>query len=355
MGDLLVRGMHGLGDNLHQRAVLRALQKRGHQITLETSWPCVYADIPDIRFVRRPVALRTQLKNAEREAAKFVPGPAPHHPVAQTGVAYNRNTVGQGTILQAMFKHVGIPDDYAQADFSYHALPEGWEAPTLPTDKPVMVYRPLVVRPEWRGSGIRNANPDQYAELVALIRDAFFVVSVADLEPNREWIVGPRLIPDMAFEHGELPFESLAALFKRASLVFTSSGFPAILGPAVGTPTICVQGGFEPASWHADGGRFAPYLGIDTLSPCVCATSACTRPCPKTINMAAASAALRDFTAGLGFSPPAESRPLTEIFSPAAPTPRPTPPPVPRIMPRITKPVRPGHPSLLNRRPPVRA
>jgi hypothetical protein len=350
--------MHGLGDNIHQRAIIRALLKRDYSIALETSWPCVYHDLagPDLRFIRKPVALRAQLKNGTREAAKFTAPVLPHHGGRAVQITYRTSGVPQtpsGTVLESMFAAAGIQQDYADADFRLPIPPE-WTAPAIETTKPIMIYRPLVVRPEWRGSGIRNADPNHYAELVAMVRDSFFVVSIADLEPNREWIVGPQLIADASFEHGELTFESMAVLVSKAALMFTSNGFPAVLGPAVGVPTISVQGGFEPAAWLADGGKYVPYLGIDTLYPCRCGAAHCDRPCTKKLDIPRARAAVAEFVGKLGFSTAAESRPMTEMFIPPVHLPDPgRTAPALRIMPRV----RVGHPSLLNyqRRPPVRA
>ena len=250
-----------------------------------------------------------------------------------------------------MFQSAGIGEDYATADMSL-PIPEMWAADAdalitgWNTTKPILVYRPLVVRPEWRGSGIRNANVGNYAELFASIRDSFFVVSIADIESNREWITGPQLIPDVAYNHGELPFDTMAAIMARASVVYTSSGFPAVLGPAVGTPTISIQGGFEPARWHADGIRWAPYLGIDTKDPCAC-SGMCHKACTKLIDMPSAKAAVAEFILKLGVSAPVENRPASEMFTAPAdgPPPRPLPPQA-----RPRPPIRIGHPSLLAQR-----
>jgi len=45
-----------------------------YTVTLETSWPSVYHDLvaEGLSVTRRPVGLRTQAKNALREADKFV-------------------------------------------------------------------------------------------------------------------------------------------------------------------------------------------------------------------------------------------------------------------------------------------
>ena len=360
---LLIEGMHGMGDCVHQRAVVRALMPM-HSIWLETSWPCIYHDLvgPDLRLLRRPVALRTQLKNASREKDKFFKdGPAPHHHLPKLHMTYGRNTIrpNGGTILEAMFLKAGIASAYADADYRLpipyewlypvDEMIESWR-PINGSGKPLMIYRPLVERPEWRGSMVRNANADDYAALFATIRDHFFVVSVADLEPTREWIVGPRLKADVELHKGELPFELLAALFHRAKCVYTSSGFGAVLAPAVETPCISIQGGFEPSSWHTDGAKFAPYLGIDPIQVCACATSACTNPCTKKLNMDFATGKVEGFLSQLGLlSAGVEKRPITEIFGPAEVVshPRHAPHTLRQAVPGIG---RIGHPSLLARR-----
>jgi len=353
---LLVRGMLGLGDNIHQRAIIRALLKQDYRISLETPWPCIYHDLAgeNLRFLPRPAALRAQLKNAGREKSKFSPAVPPHHTWPTIHISYNRDRIERTpsrTFLEAMFQTAGIGDEYANADMSL-PIPEMWAADAdalitgWQTAKPILFYRPLTARPEWRGGELRNANVDQYAELITMVRDSFFIMSVADLEPNREWIVGPQLIPDVAFHRGELPFDTMAALMARAALVYTSSGFPAVLGPAVGTPTVSIQGGFEPARWHADGARWAPYLGIDTMAPCSC-SGQCHTACSKLIDMPRARAAIAEFVLKLGISPSAESRPISEMFQPAAPVPQPSKP-GPRVRPQTS--IRYGHPSLLAQR-----
>jgi hypothetical protein len=273
-----------------------------HEVWLESSWASLYHDLIErgLHVIRRSVRLRTQQKNAVRELDKFTKtSPPPRTPTIR--ISYNRPEViaaPSHTVLEAMCKITGC--HYATADFSLPLRSEWLAAVDLMLEqwqpgKPLMIYRPLVMRPEWAGSGVRNANPAHYAELLAEIREQFFIVSVADLQPSQEWIVGPQLRADITLHKGELPFELLAALFHRADLVFTSSGFAAILAPAVGTPVVSVIGGYETASWHAAGGRLAPYLGIDPRVPCECGTSSCHRPCTKELDMPLSKTRLREF------------------------------------------------------------
>ncbi len=266
---LHVVGMHGLGDNLHQRAVIKQLMAQHEAVWLETSWPSVYHDLvaQGLHLIRRPVQLRTQTKNAEREVAKFdSDGPPPRTPSIQ--IMYHGAEVARSpsdTILEAMCNLARV--SYEDADFSlpipqtwrealYPLLPFGWD-----NGKPLLIYRPLTERPEWRGGATRNADPDCYTRLFAKIRDRFFVVSVADLEAGREWLLGPVLKPDVVFHKGELVFEQLAALFSVADMVYCSSGFGPILAQAVGTPVISIVGGYH--SWKAQ--RPPPLMAQDML------------------------------------------------------------------------------------------
>ena len=109
---LLVRGMHGLGDNIHQRAIIRALLKRDYCISLETAWPCVYWDLAgeNLRFLPRPAALRAQLKNAVRERAKFSPPVPPHHPTPTILITYGRDPCAcSGMCHKACTKLIDMP------------------------------------------------------------------------------------------------------------------------------------------------------------------------------------------------------------------------------------------------------
>jgi hypothetical protein len=273
-------------------------------ISLETSWPSIYHDLiaDGMAVCRRPVSLRTQTKNAARESDKF----SPRHPLMRAGlrISYTGQQVLQSrsqTVLEVMCNVTGT--DFAQADYRL-PVPPSWDnaldaalgpLPDSARRRPWLVYRPLVARPEWRGSVARNADPEAYAAIFNSIRDKFFVVSVADLGHGQEQIVGPDAKPDLSFHEGELVFEALAALYKRADLVFTSSGFSAILGPSVGTPTISIGGGYEDYRCHDSGIRFAPYLSIGPINGCTCWHSGCRLVCDKTIDIDAAKASVAKF------------------------------------------------------------
>ncbi len=285
-----LQGMLGLGDNIHQRAVVRHLMKSG-VVHLETPWPSVYHDLEGdrLRFVKRPTSLRTQAKNAEREESKFIKHAAPS--AVNVRVGYSHDSVRrQGSFLSAMCQPFGI----SNPDFSL-PVPQSWVEQVqdmLPTQgKPVMVYRPLVERKEWNGCASRNPDKDAYKALFDAIADDYFVVSIADLVPGFEWISGHEVRADLSFHAGELSFEQLAGLFSLADLVFCSPGFSLILAQAVNAKLVAVFGGHESPRLY-DHGRENNYL-VSPMNPCECFSK--THACNKAINIELEAHKLRSF------------------------------------------------------------
>lgn len=272
---LLICGMHGLGDNLHQRAVVRQFMRQGFDVWLESSWVAPYHDLIShgLKIIRKSTPLRTQSKNAAREAYLFH-DERPPRTVRQIHNHYSLGDVrSYGSVLAAMLSACRC--DIRDTDFRL-PIPDAWNVKVdrliekwKPT-KPLLVYRPLVLRTEWGGCAARNPKTEHYERLFNLIRDRFFVVGVADLVPDVEWIVGNDVPVDARCYAGELEFETLAALTARAELVFCSPGFATILAQAVSTPVITIFGGFETSASYSAGAKFSPYLGIDTTTPCLC-------------------------------------------------------------------------------------
>lgn len=290
---VLVNGMMGLGDNLHQRAILRHLMQH-HEVWLSTSWVAPYHDLigQGLRVIRRNTNLRTQAKNAARESGLFHHGTC--YPARYVETGYQPEAVRRlGNVLAAMCETAGV--SYAEADFRL-PVPLAWigqvrEIAGAPA-KPIMLYRPLVERREWLNPA-RNPDRAAYARLFRAIRDRFFVVSVADLEPGIEWMVGEPVEADLTFHRGELPFEALAGLAAISSLVYCAPGFATVLAQAVGTPVVTVFGGYENSSSFAGGARFTPTLGIDPIKPC--STWSHDDGWDKTIDLPAAEARLAAF------------------------------------------------------------
>lgn len=280
-GSILIRGMSGLGDNIHQRAIVRAFLAQGEKIWIETPWPVVYADLPSVRCMRRAEHLRTQKKNAVREDENFWRGQLPNN-TRRMQITYAPEIVRRegGCVLSAMAASVGMLN--ARLDFRI-PVPEEWRevASALVRrevrGRPILFLRPLMDRSEWGGCPARNPDHEAYAKLLASIRDRFCVISVADLEDGREWLVGPDLEPDIAFHGGELNFETMAGLMSISALVFTTPGFAVPLAQAVETPVACVFGGYEFNTSFIRGAKFTPTLALGPGCGCFRHDHACDK------------------------------------------------------------------------------
>lgn len=296
--ELLVSGMHGLGDNIHQRAVIREMMKQ-RRVWLRTPWPCVYYDMlggDKLKIVNIESSLRTQAKNEQREADKFFKGESPEFG-ERMHISYSPMGIRKfGSVLASMADVCKVPG----ADDFRLPLLHTWrkEADDLIQSwgihKPILLYRPLMDRKEWDACKTRNPDEKSYYSLFKAIRKDYFVISVADLEDGREWLLGKQPKADLEVHDGSLSFEVLAALTERASLVFTSPGFMAPLAQSVGTALVVVFGGFEDARSFKAGARWAPYLGIDPITPCLCFSA--DHACDKRIDMDRAKTRIVEFS-----------------------------------------------------------
>ena len=293
-----IDGMWGIGDNLHQRAPIRELMKT-NEVWLSTCHWQLYHDLvaDGLHLVFKSTRLRAQSKTIEREQEFFKKAPVEPGNTRRIKLWYKKEQIDRyGSILETMMAECGVP---GKGDFSLpipaewrvraEALRDSWNT----GGKPVMLYRPIVRRREWNGES-RNPDPTAYAALYEAARHGYFTVSIADLEPRLEWIVGDEQPADIKFHAGELDFTEMAALFSIADIGFFNAGFAPVLAQAVGLKSIVVYGGRESyRTTQAAGAHLAPTLGIDPINPCDCHTE--RHGCDKRINMAPALDKVREF------------------------------------------------------------
>lgn len=324
---LLIHGMHGMGDCLHSRAVVRLLMQKW-EVWLQSSWYSLFDGLTQdgLHVVYSGTSLRTQTKNAKRERHLFDKTPIPNG-VRSITIRYTGGQVRDlpsHTVLEAMCKTVGVDFHDPALDFRFNPVPQAWLtaadeliAQWKPT-KPLLIYRPLTIRPEWRGGESRNAEQGAYRNLFAEIRDRFFVVSIADLVEGHEWMAGQKLKADVEVHDGSIPFETLAGVFARANLIYCSGGFAAILAQAVSAPVISIIGRYENALATSYGAKFSPYLGIDPPSACTCMISTCRNVCSKVIDLPPAKDKVNQFVTDLGYMsvPEGARTPLDQMYGP---------------------------------------
>src|ERR1035441_7849281 len=141
---LLLSGMHGIGDNLYSRAVIRQYLTRYEHIWFSTPWPALFHDMPGLSLLDPSTSLRTQKKNVERERDKFEVGPGPVEETKKLWYYSSEIVSGKWNSLpNAMLGNMrcSIPGDYRLP------VPEDWKTRARfylgPQVKPVLLYRPL--------------------------------------------------------------------------------------------------------------------------------------------------------------------------------------------------------------------
>lgn len=293
-----MRGMWGTGDQIHTRAALRELMKT-HDVWLESMAFAPFHDLVDrgLKISRIP-----NHQPRIRETTAFKETPLPRGASGDL-LTYGKDAIHRhGSILAAQFAcaRLQMPE---RPDFSL-PVPASWLdrarrliASWPVNGKPLLIYRPIVLNTTWCCPA-RSPDPVAYAKLFAAIRDRFFVVSLANLAEGKEWIVGEEQKVDVKLHHDELDFETMAALYAEADMVFANPGNATVFAQATGTPSITVFGGHESfRTTNSVGSHLAPTLAIEPVKPCECHDR--NHGCDKRIDIEAGSARIEAFVASL--------------------------------------------------------
>lgn len=209
---ITVRGMHGLGDNIMQRPFIRAAaQKR--TVFLETPWPELYADLDNVKPVRANSRLRTQAKNERITQSAF------HRPYGRRiRLHYGPSDLARTNIWRALARHLPLDGPF-QLDLPplpAHGIDTG--------GKPLAVIRPVTARSEWLNTA-RNPLPEYVNGIAATLSLTHFVVAVADLQDDEEWLVGEMPFCDLALIRGELTTLQALSLVASADVVVGGVGW----------------------------------------------------------------------------------------------------------------------------------
>lgn len=232
MRPIFVQSMKGLGDGIYQRPFVRAESER-RPVYLDTPWPQLYADLPNVFPVKPATTLRTQAKNAAAQPDSVWHG----RPFACDRAAFGYGTASlrKGSIIRAL--ETALP--LRGAPFVFDLPPTGrtmWA-------HPYVVIRPVTLRKEWTNSA-RNPDPSAVFKVAQWLQDAGYrVVLVADLQDGEEHAVGALPPHDVAFLNGELDVIDLMALVRHASAVIGGVGWIVPMAIAAGTPLFVIQGG----------------------------------------------------------------------------------------------------------------
>lgn len=270
----IYRGMLGMGDNFYQRAVVRELG----EIQLITPWPQLYADLP-VRCIRPATLLRTQRKNLERPDMPY------RRPTR--GTEHRLGYGGPGpTVVESMCRSVGLVRETLDFSMPLAGLPV----------KPVLLVRPATVRREWPAAN-RNPRPEYLAAACDALRDEFRIISVADLEPGEEWLVGDAPFAHETYHHGELQLEDLLQVLEGSAGAVGGVGWLLPACVAYQVPMLCIYGGWGVynSPQRLLDPRMPAGLVVNAVPDHLCMCSSNLHDCDRTINPTVLEASIERF------------------------------------------------------------
>jgi len=233
-GDVFFKGHDGIGDNIYQRPFIKAACDYYQTVYLQTPWPQVYWDLPNLKFVKTNSYFRTQKINVKKQNGwSNVPYTVAHKKELKYSVIRFR-------------EHVSILEQFNQQfpieNFQLSMPVKDEWAFDVP-DKFIVVHYPTLRR-EWL-NGARNCKPEYIQQCVDWLKKDYTVISIAHIKDSEEWFVQKPRGCDQQFHHGELSIEQVSWLLSKSSLAISPVGFILPLGWAVGCKTFIIFGGAQ--------------------------------------------------------------------------------------------------------------
>lgn len=211
----------GWGDCIYSRPCIRELAKT-KDIYLETPLPDLFRDLP-VKFIKTTTHYRTQAKVVPSDKIKFTELPTGIRKI-KLHYDYNLQT---STVMTMLLNQCELPLDtkleWDLPDFSDELKQANIK---IPEGKKLAIVRPATIRAEWKVI-TRPPNPQYlYWASHALVEYGYHVISVADLEPDVEWLhMGQDVESHQKLYKGELHMYALFELMKQAEVVVGGSGF----------------------------------------------------------------------------------------------------------------------------------
>lgn len=240
--------MFGLGDNIMQRPFIRAAAAREEHLYLQTPWPELYADLPNVYPVRSTTRLRTQAKNEQRYRGRWYIRPSGGREVR---MSYGATCLdGRASIMESLERCLPLDGQ-----------PFVWDLPDLgpPFEidtggRPLAIVRPVTERAEWHNAS-RSPRPEYVNAAAERLSSSHYVIALADLQPQQEWLVGSMPVCDVAYLRGELTAMDVLQLVAQADVVIGGVGWLVPAALALRTRAFIYLGG--------NGAHNAPEVIVD--------------------------------------------------------------------------------------------
>lgn len=235
---IYIKTFDGFGDNLYTRSVIKELIKN-KDVYIQTPLPDIYRDLP-VKFVYTQSEYRTQSKIKPSKHIKFNDAPD----IKAIELKYDQDLY-TSNVMTILLKKVNLPLD-TKLEWDLPDFTEELSELNLniPLDKKIAIVRPSTIRMEWPVPS-RAADQTYINWCSSTLMDwGYHVISVADLEKDKEWLYNNMDIhAHQKFYKGEVPIYALLELIKKAELVVGGSGFIVPATVSANTNLFLILGG----------------------------------------------------------------------------------------------------------------
>jgi len=196
-------GMHGLGDTIYIRSVL----PKETAISLETPWPELFSDMPNVSVVKKNSKLRTQSQNEKNSAVRWS---------EKAGGTYQQIHYLPGVnIIDGIEKSSSL-------QFQGMTLPDFG---SRPIKQKYAVIRPNTLRKEWPTKS-RNCETKYINHCVNVLNGlGYETVSIAFVDGRNEVFDGEEPNASINFNYGDLSISEVLRYTQHADIVIGSVGW----------------------------------------------------------------------------------------------------------------------------------
>jgi hypothetical protein len=221
---VLVKCMHGIGDNIYARPFIKRLVEDGHEVYIKTPLPFIFGDL-SVSFIEVEKTFRAQTKYLKEIGSKFTYVNTPNNIDKIVDYFYDSQSMKRHGIVTHMEESFGYEPGSSDIKFD---LPNNLQkhGVILPTDKKIAIIRPVTHRREWLCVS-RSPKVNYISWCSRILTDmGWHVISIADCSPGEDWIEEDGdTIAHQKFHNGELNLEQTLSLIKDSHIAIGGSGF----------------------------------------------------------------------------------------------------------------------------------
>lgn len=246
-----IKSFHGIGDTIYIRPFIKEINNMGIDVYMDTSIPQLFKDLKHVKLIKPDILWRTQSNNISNNSndISWYQGEIPTFSRGTIiDPLYGSEDLIKSSVISSFEEKMNISFDKLEMDYPETLNRHGIQ---IPKGKKLAIIRPVTIRAEWECSS--RAPLPNYISWCSkvLMNSGYYVISIADIERNEEWLLEPSPEAHLYLYNRELTIEQTLSLIQDADIVVGGSGFIVPAAIAAKVPLFIIfggRGGFD-APW----------------------------------------------------------------------------------------------------------